>query len=720
MPIQTAFYPLRGGLNLITPAVETPPGHSIASLNHEASERGYQRMPGYERFDGRPKPSEATYWIQRFDVGTATIAQGATVTGATSAATAVAVRAMVVQSGAFGDSDAAGYLVLTQRTGAFQDNENLQVGGVTKCVADGTMAERGALVDDEDRAWLQASIEMARTLIVVPAGSGPIRGGFTYDGDTYCFRDNAGGTAGVLFKATTAGWVAQALGRVLAFTSGGTYVVAEGDTITGATSAATAVITRVVVHSGDWTTNNAAGYLIFASQTGTFQAENLNVGANLDVATIAGNSSANALPPLGRYECVEHNFFGASNLKRIYGVSGKGRGFEWDGTVFVPINTGLSDALDKPLHVAAHKNHLFFSFAGGSIQFSGVGDPYAWSVILGAGEIGLGEEVTAMLASVSSVLAIYGRRKVAVLYGSDASDFALQELSNDSGAQEWTVQQMGTPIHLDNGGLRSLEVTSAFGDFKRGSLTRQVDPLLRAIAASGIAPVASMRSRSRDLYRLFWSDGRGLSVYFGRKAPESMPIQLTHVPVCTWVGEDEDGHEVAFFGDANGMVYQLDSGTSHDGTAVPAYIRLPFNHVGSPTQRKRFSKITLETDAGPGTRLGLTAEFSYADPDQPPVQEFVFTNRSSEAFTWDQSLWDEMSWPSVDQGLLEDQGAGGFYDEDDLDRFFWSSPAEGVVRTHISGVGTNISVVVMSDGTYAQPYTLHGLILHYSLRGLVR
>lgn len=71
------------------------------------------------------------------------------------------------------------------------------------------------------------------------------------------------------------------------FTSGGTYQVVVGNTVTGATSGATGKVVGVTLTSGSWAAGNAAGTLRFKTVTGTFVAENLNVGANLNVATIA-------------------------------------------------------------------------------------------------------------------------------------------------------------------------------------------------------------------------------------------------------------------------------------------------------------------------------------------------------------------------------------------------------------------------------------------------
>ena len=82
---------------------------------------------------------------------------------------------------------------------------------------------------------------------------------------------------------------------VLAFTSGGTYEVVPGDVITGATSGATGIIRAVELTSGTWAGGNAAGNFYLASQTGTFQGENLDVRTNSNVATSLFSSVGNML-----------------------------------------------------------------------------------------------------------------------------------------------------------------------------------------------------------------------------------------------------------------------------------------------------------------------------------------------------------------------------------------------------------------------------------------
>lgn len=75
----------------------------------------------------------------------------------------------------------------------------------------------------------------------------------------------------------------------LPFTSGGTYVIKPGDYIAGHLSGATGLVTSVTVTSGSWAAGTAAGNITIRRLTKEFQGENLDVGANLNVATISGS-----------------------------------------------------------------------------------------------------------------------------------------------------------------------------------------------------------------------------------------------------------------------------------------------------------------------------------------------------------------------------------------------------------------------------------------------
>lgn len=77
------------------------------------------------------------------------------------------------------------------------------------------------------------------------------------------------------------------------FSSGGTTEVEVGDTVTGATSGATATVSQVLVYSGTWAGGDAAGFFIVRDVVGTFQSENVYVSSDstsgTDDATVTVN-----------------------------------------------------------------------------------------------------------------------------------------------------------------------------------------------------------------------------------------------------------------------------------------------------------------------------------------------------------------------------------------------------------------------------------------------
>ncbi len=690
MATETQFYPFGGGTDLVTPAITVPAGRARASVNYEPLEQGYMRIDGFERLDGQPKPSAASYWILDFDAGTAAINEGDIVTGADSGATGEALIDAVIESGSYVGNDAAGYNVLVNVSAtAFQNDENLQVSAATKSVADGVVKKLGADTDALNDTYLQDAIETTRADILIVPGSGNMRGCGFLSGDSYAFRDNAGATAVDMYKATTSGWVLQDLGETFTFTDGGTTEIAEEDTVTGSVSGETAVVKRVILTSGTWAGGDAAGRLIVYSVSGAFQAENLLVSA-ADLATIAADAVPNTFAAGGRFETVEKNFGGHSGTNRMYGADGVSLGFEWDGAVFVPILTGMTT--DTPAHVFVHKKHLFYSFTGGSVQHSGIGTPYVWTILAGATEIAIGEEITGFSGNATKTLTIFGRNKIMILYGTSAADWELVELTDEAGAIEWTAQLIGRPIYMDDRGLRSLETTQAFGDFKLGTLSKLVEPVFKAKKKASITALASVRVRAKDQYRLFWSDGTGMAMYLGRGAPEIMEFDLGKAVHCIASGEDTNGNEIIIFGSTDGYIYELDAGTSFDGSSVTAYIRLPFNHVGSPTQHKKWRQLTLEVDADISTVINVLVDFGFGDPEATTAAEETFTVA----------------------------GGAGYWNLDNWNEFQWSATAQGVALLHIDGEGTNMSVSFLSDKIYEAPHTISGITLHYSLLRLQR
>lgn len=959
------YFPLEGGEDLITPLYSRPPGLLVVSQNFECDPGGrYRRIAGYERYDGRPSPSEASYWVLYFDAGGTKVVAGNTVTGHTSSATGIAIIDGVLESGSYAGSDAAGYLVLREVSGTFQNNEALKVSGSSTCTANGVATSRGAPSPTLDTTYLRAAVADARDDIAAVPGSGNVLGVWMYKGTLYAFRNNAGGTATDMYKSSTAGWTKVSLPSIMDFNVG-TAAFDEGLSITGGTSGATATVKRVVVTSGSWGSGNAIGYMVLGGVTGDFSIgetitstgwdanaaaeanqwesvcwspeleifcavassgtnrvmtstdgetwtarsaaaanewksvcwspeltlfcavaasgtdnrvmtspngvdwtsrdaaeENewqsvcwspeltlfcavskdgthrvmtsptgetwtarsatgsvwwydvcwspelelfaaigvpatnaimtspdginwtertlgsLNflcicwspglglfcaVGYNGVTATsqdgitwtyhyapnlayeyyygvcwsaelelfcavglrqgapnqprvcvsengvdwdtqsltdLAGSyrhvcwsaglglfcavayagasrtaisdsgyqgqalvsveDSAIALTIGGRYEFVNHNFYGHSDYYRMYGCDGKNYAFEFDGTTYVPIRTGMTT--DTPTHIAAFKKHLFLSFAGGSVQHSSTGEPVEWSAITGASEIGVGQDVVSMVVTAGGTLAIYRRNGILLLTGTGSSDWVLSEYSTEIGAIEWSVQKLGSPIGLDDNGLTSLDAVTAYGDFKANSLSQNIQTFFTE--AKKTAVVASMRVKAKEQYRLFFSDDTGINLTFnGSKVVGFTRLRYPDSVTCTCSGEDTNGNEVLFFGSDDGMVYELDKGTSFDGDAITAYFKTSLATLGSPENTKRFFKLVIERD----------------------------------------NLQEEGEW-----------GVGTW------GNFYWGEQGEERDESYLDETGTGYDYLYYSSSAYLESFVMQGVIIHYSVGGLKR
>lgn len=676
------YLPFLGGLDLATPVIQVAAGKLRESQNYEIGiNGGYTGILGYERFDGQASPSDAQYGVLNVTI-TGSISVGNTITGATSGATAVVV-AVVTSS----DPD---YLVVTKISGTFVA-ETLNVSGSPQGTITAAPSVDGASTTQLHAQYKNLAADEYRDDIAAVTGSGRILGLWMLNDVKYAFRNNAGGTAAALYKSTAAGWSSVALGRELSFTSGGTTEIEEGQTITGATSGGTAVLTRVVLESGTWAGGDAAGRFIFASQTGTFQSENINVGASLNLATIAGNSSAITLLPDGRYEMITHNFGGATGTKRIYGCDGINRGFEFDGSVFVPIDTGMDD--DAPTHVCAHKNHLFFAF-GGSAQHSGIGEPYIFDPIFGAGELAVGDTITGFKQEPGvqggATLGIYSRNIVHMLYGSDEDDWNLVPYRDELGAYEHSIQQVGMTMMLDDRGVTGLSTSQSFGNFSHSVLSKLIQTWVNERRT---LVTASCIARDKSQYRLFFSDNYALYVTMnGTKVLGMMPQFFEHKVRCIFSLEDNDGNEVIMFGSDDGFVYQMEKGTSFDGENIERYLVLHYHHSKSPRVNKTYKSLTLEAEGTGYAQFGLTYELGYADSNIPQP------GTTTEELSFSAGQWDSGSW----------------------DVGFWDGRTLQPSNFKLEGTAENISIIIRSDSDYFAPIKFSGALLRIIPRRQLR
>ena len=681
--VHTDIIPLVGGVDMVTTPIMLNPGKCIFANNFEPDTNGgYRRMRGIERFDGRPRPSSATYQV--FDcIITGPLVVGDTITGSISNATAKV--AYINDSTKMAVTDVAGSFTL----------ESFMV-GATEYGSISHITIEGGLTNQEHAQYKNASADIYRASISSVPGSGPVRGVKYYKGNVYAFRDNAGATACVMHKATASGWSEVLFGRELRF-DGAVGEISEGQTVTGLTSSATGVVKRALLRTGTWTVSGV-GTLVFDAITGVFQDnEAVQVGGSTKV-TANGADSAITLLPGGKFEFDIVNFQGNVEASRMYCADGVNKVGEFDGERWVPIRTGVGS--DNPKFVVGHNKQIICSIES-EIVVSGIGAPYSFTALTGAAQIATGETITGLKTQVGSVdsgvLVIATERKIYMLYGNDLSDYRLVAHAPDSGAVAYTLQNIGFAHYFDVNGLTQLMASQAYGSFQSHILTQAVQPYVDD--KSGKA-VASSIVRNQNLYRIYFSDGSGLNIQIKPNSNSNSPSIGDIMPfdygsrVMFMVDSavDLSGKERKYGACSDGYVYEIDVGTSFDGDPINAFLILAFNHSKSPDTQKNYKRAKLLFDAGTTAHLSVSYDLSFGNFD-------------------------------ATYGISSDQvitGAGGYWDNSSWDSIFWDAAYAQEVTIDTPGNGTSMSINISNESDIDESFVINAVKIQFSPGRLIR
>ena len=335
---------LKGGWDLISPTLQTEGGVIRDSSNFEISTSGgYSRIAGYERFDGRPSPSSASFSIIQIDAYANTPAVGNTLTGFTSGATGVIVAIL---------TSPAPYMVVTKVVGSYGATEQVRVGAT---VIGNRVAQTVSITSLLSAQYLNLAADSYRADIGQVPGSGPVRGVATLPvagvDKTFAFRNNAGATAIAVYAASAAGWTLVAFPEEISFTAGAVATPADGAILTQ--GAVTATVRRVMLQTGAFTGAGAGRFIITNRAGGNYAAGAATLTGGT-TCTLSGIQTAVTLAPSGKFEFIIANFFGQASGQRLYGCDGVNRAFEFDGTYLCPISTGTSP--DAPKHILQRRS----------------------------------------------------------------------------------------------------------------------------------------------------------------------------------------------------------------------------------------------------------------------------------------------------------------------------------------------------------------------------
>ena len=289
---QVAYHPFQGGLDLVSPVLNIQPGYLLDGINYEPDiNGGYRRIPGYERFDGQPSPSDRANTVLQLD-DTDSLAVGHVLTGQSSQSTGTIV--LIDQR----------LVCLCSVTGNF-DIETVSNGSVTATITSLDYTQDAMTAYTQQERW-QAMEDHYRTKITRPTGTGATEGVCHYKGVTFAFRKS--GDRVLISQSTSDGWDFLEQHEYLRFQSGGGTEPKEGDTITTPDGVA-ATVQRYIRQGGSRDDLSVYGYVLLDRATGVINdGDQLELGshgagkvqsAGYITMTIEGIATTATLPAVG-------------------------------------------------------------------------------------------------------------------------------------------------------------------------------------------------------------------------------------------------------------------------------------------------------------------------------------------------------------------------------------------------------------------------------------
>lgn len=405
------------------------------------------------------------------------------------------------------------------------------------------------------------------------------------------------------------------------------------------------------------------------------------------------SSAGITLGGTGKVRFTQHSFTGT---KTLLIVDGTNKPFKFDGTTFSSITTATSDQ-DDTTFVVAHREHIFL-VKDKLLTFGAPLSDSDYTVASGAGFFRFTNPITGIVPF-RDQLFVFTANSIDVISGSSEAEFTKQTITKDVGAvKEDTIQEIGGDvIFLGPDGLRLLSATDRINDFSLGVVSKTIqsemtDFLIRSTS------FASVVIRDKSQYRLLgfnssFTDESSLGVLgtqFSPQGGEDMAwSELRGINAYVAASERNETSELIIFANDDGYVYQMEQGTSFDGSDIVATFATPFVYLNDPQIRKSFYKLNLYTDPQGSFEANVTLKLDF-DTDgtvQPP--QIPFNNQTNTVSLYGVSTY----------------GSGNY-----------GGKLKKIFTTQTIGSGFNVSLEFVSQ-SQTPPFSLDAATLEFATHG---
>ena len=304
--------------------------------------------------------------------------------------------------------------------------------------------------------------------------------------------------------------------------------------------------------------------------------------------------------------------------------------FATEITVSSTVSPAIAVIHDKHLVVAgdaSSKNTVYYSGTNHIDSFSSTG---SGSVVISDAVVGL--------ASFRGDLIIFCKNSIHKLSNiNDANNIAVTPITTNVGClSHGSIQEIGGDIlFLAPDGVRTVAGTARIGDVELSSVSRQIQEILKEVAANSGFIVTSAVLRSKSQYRLFYSTNTespsvakgiiGTLTSNGFEWSETLGIQALGIISDL----DANGVEQVYHGDKDGYIYNHAAGTSFynagEATNISSVYQTPDFDFGDVGTRKtlKYARVsfTPEGEVLPSFRV----RYDYEDPNIPQPEPFAIS-----------------------------------------------------------------------------------------------
>lgn len=254
-------------------------------------------------------------------------------------------------------------------------------------------------------------------------------------------------------------------------------------------------IYAIQVHDGDWSSDDAKGWMTLHSVT----INEWPIPANSEIRTEAAGAGTllasmqhmqkNMLPPYddlrnraARTESYSGAISGGKSESQVFVVNGTSPAFAIDTEDrFQFIRLPTSEGLDKPRFVMELLNHLVLGLDE-HLMVSSVGQANNFNTYDGATSWSLGDQLTGLARMPDNTIVAGCARSLQRLSGSGASGgdpFNLKHISSTRGCLLHSMALADDLYMLSSHGIHALGASDKYGDFEGGSLSSHIEPWLR-------------------------------------------------------------------------------------------------------------------------------------------------------------------------------------------------------------------------------------------------